>query len=188
MEISNRFYKNKLRQLHKIRMLLMIMANKNRIIQSPRVHETVLKASGVTFLMFILGILFDDPGKPYFIWVLIFLFSCVAFFVYKASSRANTWIEEIDNNLMEYEPVDIGAYQTLQREIRDRGTTHIEGIAPPIFAWLSDERRAVNEILHPEIVNARIAKESERQQEIIEPKKEYEIKFIKKIVNEDKER
>jgi len=145
------------------------------------------KAGGVTVLWCLLGIMFDELRLPYFIWILVLLFLSVAFFVYRASSRADTWIEEIDNKLMEYKPVDIDAYRLLQNDIIFLGsTTHVDEIATPILFWLSNERQAINEILHPEIAKARIARESERQT-VIEPRKEYELKFVKKIINEKKE-
>lgn len=165
----------------------MVFTNKNRVIENPRVHETLVKAGGATFLMFMLGIIYGEVRQPYFLWTIGFLFFSVAFFVYKASSRATTWIEEIDNKLLAYDPIDVAAYQTLQQVIRERGSTHKDAIAPPIFDWIADERRTIYAILHPEIIKARIAKESEKQPVVVEPRKEYQIKFVKKNITEKKE-
>lgn len=173
-DIDTAKYKEKLKQLHKIKMLLMHLSDRNKLTGSPRLHDALQQSTVVSLLAGLLGFGFDQLGETYFLWVLVVLFLIVAFYAYKTSSRKDTWLEEIDNKLMDYEPVDVRAYQYLQQEILASDLTRIADVCSPIEDWLVVERGTIKEALNPEVINARIATEN---------KQGYKLKFVEKIID-----
>jgi hypothetical protein len=167
-------YKEKLKQLHRIKMILVHLSKKEQLTESPKTHDALQASMLITLIDGALGFALDQINENYFLFLLVAVFLIVWISTYKKSSRKDTWLEELDSKLMDYEPVDVRSYQHLQQTIANADLTRIRDFCPFIEDWLMVERITIKEILNPEPLESRIANK---------PKQNHNFKFIDKIVD-----
>lgn len=175
-DLQKRHYKSKLNQLNLIEGRIMRLTNRNTLSVNPRMSDAISKASVAMLIIVFMGLGFDQVSETYFLMVLCAVSISVAYFAYKASSAAGTWIEELDNKLAEYDPVCIGSYKHLQKTIREEGYRKIDAV----LDWLVTERGTVKEALNPEAQAAR--RDKSRDQDKQNRSGEFVSKFLEKDI------
>lgn len=181
MNTEKNFYKNKLRQLDRIHIILMMLYRKGFITSNPRLQDAWGRSSMAAFLFIMIGILSGEIKSTYFLSVVFFISLAVGFFAYKLSPRASTWMEEIDNKLTEYDPVNAAEYRQLQLEIRNSSMSNL----PAFLNWVITEKITIQNILKPKCLPLSTPQRNEGAK--INESKECEIKFVNKHISTQEE-
>jgi len=139
--------KSKISELNKIT----YVTHKMRIgMRSPRSSFAMMIALCSAALFFCIGLLLDTGYSIIFYVGSVLVYFLVYYITLKISKRPDTWRMELDHLLMEYSPVDLGAFAFLQDRIKKNGS--LLGCSEEIFLWIGDEHSAIKNRYFPEPV------------------------------------